>query len=59
LPQNNGEGGSEQVRFRPQVPKEPFDMPVERFLASLRFENKALLDNLELEIDPNTLKSDG
>jgi len=30
-------------------------MPVELFLASLKFENKAKLDNLELEIDPNTL----
>jgi hypothetical protein len=34
-------------------------MPVERFLASLSFENKAKPDDLELVIDPNTLKSDG
>ena len=36
--------------------KEPFDMPVERFLESIRFENKAKLDGLGLEIDPNTIK---
>jgi hypothetical protein len=31
-------------------------MPVERFLASLRFENRGKLDDLELEIDTNTTK---
>jgi len=39
-----------------QFQNEPFDMPVERFLASLRFENKAKLDDLGLGIDINTLK---
>jgi len=34
-------------------------MPVERFFSMLRFENKAKLDDLGLEFDPNTLKSDG
>jgi len=36
---------------------EPFDMPVERFLASLRFENRGKLDDLELEIDIKALKA--
>jgi len=36
--------------------KEPFDMPVERILASLRFENRSKLDDLGLEIDINTRK---
>ena len=38
LPQNHGEGGSEQVRFRPLFENELLDVPVERFLVSLRFE---------------------
>jgi len=29
---------------------EPFDMPIERFLASVRFENKEKLDQLGIEI---------
>jgi hypothetical protein len=39
------------------VTKEPFDMSVERFLSMLRFENKAILDGLGLEIEINTPKS--
>lgn len=31
--------------------KEPFDMTVERFLASLRFENKAKLDDFGFVVD--------
>jgi len=31
-------------------------MPVDEFLASIRFENKGKLDDLELNIDTNTLK---
>ena len=31
--------------------KEPFDISFERFLASLRFENRSKLDDLGLEID--------
>jgi hypothetical protein len=48
-----------KVRVLPgsSVPKEPFDMPVERFLASLRFENRGKLDDLGLDIDTNTFKS--
>ena len=34
--------------------KEPFDMTIERFLASLRFKNKGKMDDLGLEIDLNT-----
>jgi hypothetical protein len=37
--------------------KEPFDMPVERFLSMLRFENKGKLDDLGLEIDSDMLKT--
>ena len=36
--------------------EEPFDMPVERFLAMCRFENRNKLDDLGLEIDQNALK---
>jgi hypothetical protein len=39
------------------VTKEPFDMSVERFLSMLRFENKAILDGLGLEIDTDMLKT--
>jgi hypothetical protein len=45
--QNHGAGGSEKVRFRPQ---KSLDMPVERFLASLRFEQRRKLDQLAIEI---------
>jgi hypothetical protein len=31
-------------------------MPVEQFLASLRFENRRKLDDLGVKIDTNTLK---
>ncbi|GAF85043.1 unnamed protein product [marine sediment metagenome] len=44
---NHGEGGSEQVRFRPQL--EPLD-DTGRFLASLRFEQRGKLDQLGVEI---------
>ena len=47
-----------QVRFLSgsSASKEPFDMPIERFLASLRFENRDKLDDLGIEIDSDTLK---
>jgi len=35
--------------------KETFDKPVEEFLASIRFETKAKLDDLGLKIDTKTL----
>jgi hypothetical protein len=44
---NHGEGGSEQVRFGPQL--EPLD-DIGRFLASLRFEQRGKLDQLVIEI---------
>jgi len=37
--------------------KEPPDMPVEQFLAMLRFENRSKLDDLGVKIDINELKS--
>ena len=36
--------------------QEPLSIPVERFLSMVRFENKAKLGDLGLEIDPNTQK---
>jgi hypothetical protein len=48
--QNHGEGGSSFVQHHPPVQLEPLDMPVERFLASVRFENKSKLDQLGIEI---------
>jgi hypothetical protein len=44
---NHGEGGSSQVSFRPQ---KSLDMPIERFFASYRFEQKGKLDQLGIEI---------
>ena len=52
--QNHGEGGSEQVRFRPQ---KTLGVPVGRFLASLRFEQRGKLDQLGIEMDPFDKKS--
>jgi len=57
LSQKHGEGGSEQVRFRPLFEKELLDMSVEQFLASLRFPQRGKLDDIELEIDENELIS--
>ena len=50
--QNHGEGGSEQVRFRPQIENETLDVPVEWFLYSLRFEQRVKLDQLGIESGP-------
>jgi hypothetical protein len=47
LSENHGEGGSEQVRFRPQI--EPLDN-IGRFLATLRFDQRSKLDQLGIEI---------
>ena len=44
---NHREGGSEQVRFRPQL--ESLD-DLEGFLGSLRFEHRNKLDQLGIEI---------
>jgi hypothetical protein len=40
--------GSEQVQYRPQ---EPFDNLVERFFASLRFEQRGKLDEIGFQHD--------
>jgi hypothetical protein len=42
-----GEGGSGWVQYRPQ---KSLDMQIERFLASLRFEQRGKLDQLGIEI---------
>jgi hypothetical protein len=47
LTQNHGEGGSSFVQHRPQ---KSLDMPIERFFASLRFEQRGKLDQLGVEI---------
>ena len=47
---NHGEGGSEQVRFRPLCKNELLDMPVEQFLASFRFDQRGKLDQLGINI---------
>ena len=47
---NHGEGGSEQVRFRPFLENELPDMSVEQFLASLRFEQREKLYQMEVSI---------
>jgi len=53
---NHGEGGSEQVQLGPPVQFEPLDIPVERFLASVRFEHRSKLDQLGIEIDISNIK---
>ncbi|MFC2054785.1 hypothetical protein ACFLV7_10920 [Chloroflexota bacterium] len=52
------ERGSEHVRYGSSDPKEPLDIPVEQFLSMIRFESKGKLDDLGLEIDATTPKSD-
>jgi len=46
--ENHGEGGSSFVQHRPQ---KSLDMPIERFLAYLRFEQRGKLDQLGIEIE--------
>jgi MinD-like ATPase involved in chromosome partitioning or flagellar assembly len=50
-----GQGG---IQFLPgsSTSKEPFDIPVERFLSMLKFEDRGILDDLGLEINTETLK---
>jgi len=53
IDKNHGEGGSKQVRFRPLKPNlfaQSLGVPVEGFLASLRFEQRGKLDQLGIEI---------
>ncbi len=46
-----------RVRVGSPESEEPLDMPVERLISMLRFENKGKLEDLGLEIDTNTLKT--
>ena len=48
--QNHEEGGSIQVPFPPLLEKKLLDMPVEQFLASLRFEQREKLYQMEVSI---------
>jgi len=50
LHQNSGEGGSSQVPFPPQLKNDLFDIPVGRFLASLRYQQMVKPDQLGIEI---------
>jgi hypothetical protein len=47
LDKNHGEGGSSFVQHRPQ---KSLGIPIERFFASLRFEQRGKLDQLGVEI---------
>jgi hypothetical protein len=47
FPKNYGEGGSSFVQHRPQ---KSLDMPIERFFASLRFEQRGKLEQLGIDI---------
>ena len=38
--------------FRPQIKIQPLDMPAERFLATLRFQQRGKLDQLGIETGP-------
>jgi hypothetical protein len=51
LPFNHGEGGSSQFLFPPFLKNKLPDMPVEQFLASLRFEQRGKWEQLGIEID--------
>ena len=43
--------GSEQVRYGPQIDNELLDVSVDRFLTSLRIQQRGKLDQLGIEID--------
>ena len=45
-----GEGGSSFVQLGPPAQFESLDVPVERFLASVRFEHKSKLDQLGIKL---------
>ena len=47
---NHGEGGSCFVQLGPLLEKELLDMPVDQFLAYLRFQQRGKLDQLGIEI---------
>ena len=46
-----------RVRLGSSISEGPLDMPVERFISMLRFENKVKLEDLGQEFDTNTLKT--
>jgi hypothetical protein len=48
--------GSSFVQLGPPVQLGSNDIPVEQFLASVRFEHKSKLDQLGIEIDPLVIK---
>jgi len=48
---NHGEDDSELVRLRSSTSKELLNITVEQLLSMCRFENKAKLDDLRLEIE--------
>ena len=48
VPENNGEGGSEQVRFRPQ---KSLGVPVEQFLVMFRFDRRDKLAELPIDLN--------
>ena len=50
-------GKAGRVQYRSLLENELLDRPVERLLSMLRFETKGKLEDLGLEIDPNTQKS--
>ena len=54
--QNHGDGGSSFVQLGPPVQLGSSEIPIEQFLASVRFEHKSKLDQLEIEIDPSDIK---
>ena len=47
-----------RVQLRPPVQYEPLDMPVERFLASVRFEHRSKLDQLGIDLGIMSSKMD-
>ena len=49
-PENEDGSGSRWVQYRPQFENEPLDMPVERFLAYLCFEQRSKLNQLGIEM---------
>ena len=50
-------GKAGRVQYRSLLENELLDRPVERLLSMLRFETKGKLEDLGLDIDPNTQKS--
>ena len=47
-----------RVQLRPPVQFEPLDVPVERFLDSVRFEHRSKIDQLGIELGTFDVKID-